>query len=194
MPLALDLVHEMVSGGGDVLYYVQAKTSATACAVVLDDSEQVLLMLLAEADQLRCCEACVGREALSGVVLQAAGGAGAAAVAMVMCCVCGRVFRGRNRHQNLSTHMRIHTGETPFPCPHCPYRAKRKAHLQMHLERIHSPRAAAGSAWRDGRPPPHHLPQPSHLPLLPPQPASSNSSPPLSSPSLTLSTSLQQKQ
>lgn len=131
---------------------------------------------------------------LSGVVLQAAGGAGAAAVAMVMCCVCGRVFRGRNRHQNLSTHMRIHTGETPFPCPHCPYRAKRKAHLQMHLERIHSPRAAAVAAWRDGRPPAHHLPQPSHLPLPPPPPAPANPSPPLPSPSLPMSTPLQQKQ
>ncbi|KAG0723549.1 Zinc finger protein 536 [Chionoecetes opilio] len=111
-----------------------------------------------------------------------------------VCCVCGRVFRGRNRHQNLSTHMRIHTGETPFPCPHCPYRAKRKAHLQMHLERIHAARPAAGAAWRDGRPPPHLLPQPSHLPLTASQPAPANPSPPLANPSMPLSTSLQQKQ
>ncbi|XP_047499995.1 longitudinals lacking protein, isoforms A/B/D/L-like isoform X8 [Penaeus chinensis] len=97
-----------------------------------------------------------------------AGGMVAAAVAVVMCCVCGRAFRGRNRHQNLSTHIRIHTGETPFPCPHCPYRAKRKAHLQMHLERIHSPRAAA-SSWRDG-PPSARPPQPPGPPSLPPPP------------------------
>lgn len=108
---------------------------------------------------------------LSGVVLQG-GGMVAAAVAVVMCCVCGRAFRGRNRHQNLSTHIRIHTGETPFPCPHCPYRAKRKAHLQMHLERIHAPRAAAAAAataaatgpWRDG--------PSSARPLQPPGPPS----------------------
>ncbi|XP_042875320.1 longitudinals lacking protein, isoforms A/B/D/L-like isoform X8 [Penaeus japonicus] len=100
------------------------------------------------------------------------GGMVAAAVAVVMCCVCGRAFRGRNRHQNLSTHIRIHTGETPFPCPHCPYRAKRKAHLQMHLERIHAPRAAAAAAataaatgpWRDG--------PSSARPLQPPGPPS----------------------
>lgn len=99
------------------------------------------------------------------------GGMVAAAVAVVMCCVCGRAFRGRNRHQNLSTHIRIHTGETPFPCPHCPYRAKRKAHLQMHLERIHSPRAAAASSsWRDG-PPSARPPQPPGAPSLPPRAA-----------------------
>lgn len=131
--------------------------------------------------------------ALSGVVLQGGSGVVAAAVALVMCCVCGRAFRGRNRHQNLSTHMRIHTGETPFPCPHCPYRAKRKAHLQMHLERIHSPRAtaaAAGGSWRDGRPPqPHHLPPlPPSLPPLPPQSPSS-----LTSPTFPQSTSPQEK-
>lgn len=97
-----------------------------------------------------------------------AGGMVAAAVAVVMCCVCGRAFRGRNRHQNLSTHIRIHTGETPFPCPHCPYRAKRKAHLQMHLERIHSSRAAV-SSWRDG-PPSARPPQPPGAPSLPPPP------------------------
>ncbi|KAK8749286.1 hypothetical protein OTU49_015773 [Cherax quadricarinatus] len=107
---------------------------------------------------------------------------------MVMCCVCGRVFRGRNRHQNLSTHMRIHTGETPFPCPHCPYRAKRKAHLQMHLERIHSPRGAA-STWRDNHPPSaHHLPP--HLPLPPPLPLPLPRSPPsLPDPQLPTATS-----
>ncbi|XP_069171996.1 broad-complex core protein isoforms 1/2/3/4/5 isoform X12 [Procambarus clarkii] len=110
------------------------------------------------------------------------GGVVAAAMAMVMCCVCGRVFRGRNRHQNLSTHMRIHTGETPFPCPHCPYRAKRKAHLQMHLERIHSPRPAA-STWRDNHPPSAHHLTPPHLPaslsLAPPHSPPSNPDPQL---------------
>lgn len=123
------------------------------------------------------------------------GGSGAA-VAMVMCCVCGRMFRGRNRHQNLSTHMRIHTGETPFPCPHCPYRAKRKAHLQMHLERIHSPRVSAATAaaascvstnvWRNSNPslvPQLPPPPPTHLPLTLPLPAPSASPPLLPNPS-----------
>lgn len=54
------------------------------------------------------------------------------------CPYCFHVFNGRNRHQNLAIHLRIHTGETPYPCPLCPYQAKRKSHLHLHMSRKHS--------------------------------------------------------
>lgn len=37
------------------------------------------------------------------------------------------------RAQNLLRHMKRHTGEKPFECPHCPYRAIQKTQLQSHL-------------------------------------------------------------
>lgn len=51
----------------------------------------------------------------------------------VTCLVCCKVFSGRNGKYNLEIHMRIHTGETPFVCTICPYKAKRKHHLQRHM-------------------------------------------------------------
>ena len=74
---------------------------------------------------------------MSAIILQMLLGVTLGETAHVICSVCGRAFRGRNRHQNLETHHRIHTGETPFPCQFCEYRAKRKAHLQAHIIRIH---------------------------------------------------------
>lgn len=53
--------------------------------------------------------------------------------ANLLCAVCCKVFSGRNRKYNMDIHMRIHTGETPFECTLCPYKAKRKHHLQRHV-------------------------------------------------------------
>ena len=54
-----------------------------------------------------------------------------------VCSVCRKVFVGRYCRSNLMVHMRIHTGETPFACSVCPYRAKRKHHLQLHIQARH---------------------------------------------------------
>ena len=50
------------------------------------------------------------------------------------CSFCGKNFR-----QNIDRlrHERIHTGEKPFHCSHCPYRANRKHVLDDHLFRKH---------------------------------------------------------
>ena len=37
----------------------------------------------------------------------------------------------------LDTHMRIHIGEKPFACPHCDYRAAQKGDMTKHIKSVH---------------------------------------------------------
>jgi len=50
------------------------------------------------------------------------------------CPYCGKVIRQRN---DFKRHLRIHTGEKPFACPYCPYRATQSTNLKGHIIRKH---------------------------------------------------------
>lgn len=56
----------------------------------------------------------------------------------LICPVCGKEFNSRNRRQDLQRHLLSHTGERPFACPFCPYRATLKGNLKKHIQGLHA--------------------------------------------------------
>lgn len=50
------------------------------------------------------------------------------------CLYCGKVFRWPCL---LQRHIRIHTGERPYVCPHCPYAAAQKFDVTKHIIALH---------------------------------------------------------
>ena len=51
-----------------------------------------------------------------------------------MCDICGYV--GRDKF-NLRKHYYTHTGEKPYGCPLCPYKATQSSNLFAHHKRVH---------------------------------------------------------
>ncbi|KAG7167383.1 Zinc finger protein 516-like 3 [Homarus americanus] len=58
-------------------------------------------------------------------------------LAMATCPICGRNFHGPYRATLLRRHLRTHTGEKPYACPHCPYRANICSNLSRHIRSRH---------------------------------------------------------
>ena len=53
---------------------------------------------------------------------------------ILKCRICGHTC---NQKGHFINHYRTHTGEKPFACPLCHYRAKLKHHLDCHLSSKH---------------------------------------------------------
>lgn len=51
------------------------------------------------------------------------------------CPVCGHKFLWR---WMLVRHMMTHTGEKPYSCPHCDYKAARKEQVRSHIYNKHN--------------------------------------------------------
>lgn len=56
----------------------------------------------------------------------------------LVCPVCNKTFCSRNRRQDLQRHILSHTGERPFACSYCPYRATLKGNLKKHVHGLHA--------------------------------------------------------
>ncbi|KAK4309643.1 hypothetical protein Pmani_018754 [Petrolisthes manimaculis] len=56
----------------------------------------------------------------------------------LICPVCNKTFCSRNRRQDLQRHILSHTGERPFACSYCPYRATLKGNLKKHVYGLHA--------------------------------------------------------
>ncbi|XP_068237686.1 protein tramtrack, beta isoform-like isoform X8 [Palaemon carinicauda] len=62
------------------------------------------------------------------------------------CPECGREFHGLNKKFLLTRHMVTHTGEKPYQCPLCSYRANVSSNLTRHLRTVHTPGVVPGSS------------------------------------------------
>lgn len=100
-----------------------------------------------------CGTVVVGGGGCSGAGIGGGGGVvggGIGGGLSVICPVCGKQI---SRRDNLRVHMRTHTGEKPYPCPHCPHRSKTGGNLRKHVRSIHG----RDLSDRSGQTGPHNL-------------------------------------
>ncbi|XP_064093105.1 longitudinals lacking protein, isoforms H/M/V-like isoform X8 [Macrobrachium nipponense] len=96
-----------------------------------------------------------------GAVMVCGGGEGGGSTfskSAFICSICHKPF---NHKGNFKKHYRTHTGEKPFLCTKCPYRATQKAHLTAHMlgrhglylqsqqQHGHHPPASQSERWVD---------------------------------------------
>ncbi|XP_063864180.1 longitudinals lacking protein, isoforms H/M/V-like isoform X10 [Scylla paramamosain] len=72
----------------------------------------------------------MGAEVAERAVLITGGAVGGSYKTSFICAFCQKGF---NHKGNFMKHYRTHTGEKPFQCPKCPYKATQKAHLTTHM-------------------------------------------------------------
>ncbi|XP_042224584.1 zinc finger protein 771-like [Homarus americanus] len=58
------------------------------------------------------------------------------------CSHCGRFFL---RPVDLGRHLRTHTGEKPFACPHCSFRSAQSGNVYRHIKMKHPEFAATAT-------------------------------------------------
>lgn len=56
----------------------------------------------------------------------------------LFCPHCNKTFSGHGRQQLYERHVIVHTGEKPFVCLHCQYRANQLSNLRRHIRMQHS--------------------------------------------------------
>lgn len=59
--------------------------------------------------------------------------------ASMQCDVCSKVFSGPKRRFLMERHVRTHTGEKPYCCPHCHLRFNQSGNLTRHTRLVHQP-------------------------------------------------------